>query len=150
MIATVPWGIPITQEVNRLTSELDSLIAQLQPSPWQSVGLLAGWVNAGGFLTTAYRLEYPEIVALRGQPQRTGGAGTGGDENLFTLPLGFRPMATVAFSASTNRGTSTTANITVRISIAPSGVVTMSPTAAWVMPVNTAVSLDGVRFSRTA
>lgn len=83
-IATVPWGIPITNEVNRLTD-------LTKPSTWLALTLLNGWLNFPGGQAIQYR-KIGDIVYVRGQVKPgTIGAGTA----LFTLPVGFRPPTTI-------------------------------------------------------
>jgi len=83
-IATATWGVPITNEVNRLTT-------YTTPTPWTGVTFQNGWVNYGGYQAAQYR-KIGDIVYLRGVI----GNGTG---VAFTLPVGFRPPFTVQKNA---------------------------------------------------
>lgn len=86
IISTTQWGIPVTDEVNRLaTAELAN-----RPTPWAAVSFLSGWNNYGqGFQTCQYR-KIGDVVYLRGL--MTGGAMA---QFAFVLPSGFRPPARI-------------------------------------------------------
>lgn len=79
-IATATWGIPITEEVNRLT--LATAV-----TPWTGVTFQNGWVQSSGDQACQYR-KVGDVVQLRGRM-------TSGTMNVaaFTLPAGFRPPA---------------------------------------------------------
>src|SRR4030095_6186763 len=80
-IATVAWGIPITNEVNRLTTVTT-------PTAWTNVTFQNGWSNFSG-----YQCQYRKIgdrVFLRGR-MCNGALG----QTAFTLPAGFVPTQTI-------------------------------------------------------
>jgi hypothetical protein len=96
VISTTQWGVPITDEVNRLSPIVDGRT----PTAWTNVTLQNGWVNAPGY-TTQYR-KIGDIVYLRGRVQ-----GGTMQTTCFTLPSGFRPpmqmdMATASADAGGN------------------------------------------------
>lgn len=84
-IATVPWGIPITNEVNRLT-------AVVAATPWVQVTLQNGYAH--GAPPVMYR-KVGDIVYVRGLM-----TGTGTFVTAFNLPVGFRPPATLTLAGT--------------------------------------------------
>src|SRR5580765_296207 len=77
-IATVPWGIPITNEVNRLTTVTT-------PTAWTNVtAFLNGWVAYAGLRAPRYR-KIGDIVYVEGLV-RNGTVGAAA----FIMPTGFR------------------------------------------------------------
>lgn len=82
IVSTTDWGIPVTDEVNRLTAWQ---LAQV-PTPWYNVVFANGWGNYSGMMTQ-YR-KVGDIVTVRG-----GIAGGTIPTNAFVLPAGFRPPA---------------------------------------------------------
>jgi len=87
-IATVPWGIPITNEVNRLTTATT-------PSAWIAPTFLNGWVNFGSGQQVAQYRKVGDLVYLRGVVK----SGTLG-ASAFNLPAGYRPPLDLAFAVS--------------------------------------------------
>jgi hypothetical protein len=88
-INATAWGIPLTNEVNRLTPLV------IAPTAWVALPLNtgAGWAAAGGYQAPQYR-RINDIVYLRGTANRT--PNTPVDGVIATLPSGFRPPATVS------------------------------------------------------
>jgi len=84
-IATVPWGIPITNEVNRLTTVTT-------PSVWTNLTLINGWTP--GSPPPAYR-KIGDLVYVRGWS--SGGAQWSA---MYALPVGFRPPVDTVVNAS--------------------------------------------------
>lgn len=87
-ISTLGWGIPMTNEVNRLT-------ALTLPTAWTTPAFLNGW---GPYLAatsqgTQYR-KIGDIVYLRGN-MANGALGS----DAFTLPVGFRPPGRLFIAA---------------------------------------------------
>lgn len=80
LISVPNWGVPITDEVNRLT---DLSIANA-PTPWITATLTNGWVNFDA-RAAQYR-KIGDIVYLRGVI-KNGGLAT----VAFNLPIGYRP-----------------------------------------------------------
>ena len=80
-IATVPWGIPITNEVNRLTTVTT-------PSVWVTPTLQNGWTIFGA---VQYR-KLGDMVQARGRAN-----GTVSFVTMFNLPAGFRPTVDTVF-----------------------------------------------------
>jgi hypothetical protein len=87
-IDSAAWGIPLTNEVNRLT-------ALTAPGAWTAATLTGGWVNFGGTEQNAQYRKLGDLVQLRGAI-KSGTVGTAA----FNLPAGFRPPANVAFAVS--------------------------------------------------
>ena len=83
IISTVNFGIPVADTVNQ--HDID--IAALKPTAWVPLSLQNGWVTH--IATPAYR-KIGDIVYLRGNVK----SGTDGS-NMFTMPVGFRPLDTV-------------------------------------------------------
>jgi hypothetical protein len=90
-IATQPWGIPITNEVNRLTTQsdsnklrLDALEPKVATTAWINCTLVNGWTHqAGGPLQ--YR-KVGDEVSIRGRVDGAGAAWL----PITTLPVGYR------------------------------------------------------------
>jgi len=95
VISTTAWGIPLTNEVNRLTTQSDAYgprITNLETATakgaWTTPTLLNGWLQYGsGWQTLQYR-KIGDIVYIRGLIK----SGTV-PSTIFTLPTGFRPLA---------------------------------------------------------
>jgi len=82
LISVPNWGVPITDEVNRLTDLTTSNV----PTAWTTVTLINGWVH-----DTNNAVQYRKVgdmLQLRGRCKN----GTWGFADLFTLPVGFRPI----------------------------------------------------------
>jgi hypothetical protein len=88
LIATVPWGIPITNEVNRLGPLVDGRT----PTAWVNLTLTNGWTNAGGASQPVGVAKGSNALWLRGGMN----AGTVGLP-FATLPAGYRPVGTFTF-----------------------------------------------------
>jgi hypothetical protein len=86
IISTTDWGVPITDEVNRLTTWQ---LAQV-PTVWYNVVFSNGWSNLSGFVTQYRKLG--DMVQVRGGIQ-SGAIGS----IPFTMPVGFRPTSTLQF-----------------------------------------------------
>lgn len=84
-ISTTDWGIPVTDELNRLTTWQ---LAQV-PTPWVNVTFQNGWTVWTG--NTSYR-KIGDMVYIRGTAA-SGAVGT----TIFTLPTTFRPPAQLQF-----------------------------------------------------
>jgi len=87
-IATATWGVPITNEVNRLTT-------YTTPTPWVNVTYQNGWLDyTGGYSPVQYR-KVGDIVYVRGVMKQ------GALNNVaFTLPVGFRPPTIIQKNAA--------------------------------------------------
>lgn len=81
IISTTAWGIPITDEVNRIASLTDSRT----PTVWTNLTLGNGWTSTGSNGVPGYR-KIGDMVYLRGMI--SGGANS---TTCATLPTGFRP-----------------------------------------------------------
>jgi hypothetical protein len=92
-IQTVEWGIPITDEVNRLTT-LTAVGA------WTNAVLQNGWVNLGAGWPTAQYRKVNDMVHIRGMV----GNGTAAGAPIFTLPAGFRPPSALQIATVTGSG----------------------------------------------
>jgi len=80
LISVPNWGVPITDEVNRLTTLTGSNV----PTAWTNLPLVNGWSISS---PSAYR-KVGDMVQIRGAIQ----SGTiAGNTILATLPVGFRP-----------------------------------------------------------
>jgi hypothetical protein len=142
-IATAPWGIPITNEVNRLTTQSDknttdvaALKTATATTAWAAVSLLNGWVVSPGS-PVMYR-KIGDIVYLKGRMQS--GAML---QNAFVLPVGFRPPITQQFPCgSADAGGSWIFGL---IEIGDTTVGTCAPRAG----TNVAFTMNGICFSTT-
>jgi hypothetical protein len=81
LISSASWGIPITDEVNRLTPLVDGA----KPTAWTNFTMLNGWVTFDTYQPAAYR-KVGDMVQIRGII-------ASGSQNLAccVLPAGFRP-----------------------------------------------------------
>ncbi len=128
-IDSAAWGIPITNEVNRLTA-LTAVTA------WTAVTFANGWANVAGHGTVQYR-KIGDEVELRGRMA----AGTM-QNTAFTLPAGFRPAAIYQFPvASADAGGNW---IFGQIEVQTTGIV--KPSAG----TNTAIAFGALTFSTIA
>lgn len=89
-ISTTGWGIPITDEVNRLSAALPASISVI-PTAWTTPTYQNGWVEYAAGRGAQYR-KIGDIVYIRGII-KNGTAGL----TAFTLPSGFRPNPDVSF-----------------------------------------------------
>jgi hypothetical protein len=67
------------------------------PTAWTAVTFTNSWVNYGGAFQTCQYRKVGDTVQLRGLC-KSGTAGT----SMFTLPAGFRPPASINFTAESN------------------------------------------------
>ena len=83
-ISTVQWGIPITDEVNRLTT------AQLAgvPTAWVDLTLINGWLWENPMQRPQYR-KVGDTVEIRGTIYHASFP----PSNVFQLPAGYVPPA---------------------------------------------------------
>ena len=93
-IATVPWGIPVTNEINRLTTQSDSntsrvtaLEAKVADSGWLTMTLLSGWIPNQSGVVAQYR-KVGDRVYLRGDIKSGSSPGA-----IWNVPAGYRPPA---------------------------------------------------------
>lgn len=84
LISSSSWGVPITDEVNRLSPLVDGRT----PTAWTNVAFTNGWSNQGGGSQGVQYRKSGDMVQMRGQM----GNGVMGSV-AFTLPSGFRPPA---------------------------------------------------------
>ena len=118
---------------NRLgASTVAAFDTYVSPSDWTAPTFTNSWVDFGSGLQAAQYRMVGDEVELRGTI-KTGTIGTAA----FTLPVGFRPQASIGFAVDSNGAHG-------RVSIASTGAVTpdIGNTAS--------VRLDGIRFSVTA
>lgn len=104
-IATASWGIPITNEVNRLTpiadtnaTDITALKAATAVTAWANLTLQNGWTNYAGYGTARYR-KVGDIVYLMGGAQ-SGAVGS----VVCTIPVGFRSPQTFQIPQATWAG----------------------------------------------
>ncbi len=111
-------------------------------SDWTSVTYNSGWSDLGsGNQAVEYR-KIGDIVYVRGAAQRTSGTGN----TPFTLPAGYRPVATDLFTGRA-RSSNALGEVHGRYGIASSGVFTVSNT---IVNNENWFSLSQVFFSITA
>lgn len=83
----------------------DYVVPVTTPSAWTAPTLLNGWSNTGGANNVAqYIIDAGGFVHIRGQI--TGGTTTDGTI-IFTLPIGYRPPATVGMPCGAGTTTAT-------------------------------------------
>jgi len=159
-VSTV-WGNPVTDEINRLTTEsagLKSNIATLQsqltammtPTTWKALPLSAGFENwAGGYWSASYLLV-GQIVYLRGLIRNNTGANLTGATVFATLPSEAVPLTNIILPAMI---TSTTDGHTAkRMGItANTGVMNIYATAAdTIVNASGYIALDNLWFTKQA
>jgi|SRR5215510_2336946 len=83
IISTNGWGIPITDEVNALRTEVNALKAI---PTWINVTYINGWATNPGMQPVQYRKLMLDLVQIRGFVYN----GTIGSA-AFVLPSGYRP-----------------------------------------------------------
>lgn len=86
-ISATAWGIPITNEVNRLTPLVDSMAV----GAWVNMALNAPYTNVGGARALSSYRKRGVMVDIR---MSINNAAAGGG-NMFTLPVGHRPTHTL-------------------------------------------------------
>lgn len=93
IISTTGWGIPVTDEVNRLTPLVDSNVTRIgaletttAKTAWTAPVLGNGWVNLGSGYS-------PVVYCKEGQWVHIEGVMKNGTipSVAFTLPVGYRP-----------------------------------------------------------
>jgi hypothetical protein len=104
----------------------------VDPTAWTAPTFTNSWVNFGSTLQVAQYRKRNDVVELRGAI-KLGTIGTGA----FTLPVGFRPPADIAFAVDSQGAYG-------RVDVTSAGVVTPS------FGNNASVRLDGIAFSVTA
>jgi hypothetical protein len=117
IISTTAWGIPITDEVNRLTTEAADLRTQIEAlqrtlwGPWETFPpMSAGWTLTNANIARTIDGKW---VTMRGQITRSG-ADLSGAITFGTLPAGYRPAVWSRFPAAWSGGF-------IRIQISPAG-----------------------------
>jgi hypothetical protein len=113
IISTNGWGIPITDEVNALRTELNAVKAI---PAWINATYSNGWTTQTGMPALAYRKELPDLVRMRGVIHN-GSLG----QSCTTLPAGYRPPGEVYYTGGCWNGS---AWIIARTVFAASGTVT--------------------------
>ena len=93
-ITAEAFGIPITNEVNRMSPLVVASTAWVT-LPFNTAN---GWRAAGGYQAPQYR-KVGDIVYLRGTAERS--PNTPLDGAIATLPAGFRPPATISSMCQT-------------------------------------------------
>jgi hypothetical protein len=133
VISTTAWGVPITDEVNRLTG----VAAANTPTPWTNLALVNGFTPNS---TPQYR-RIGDIVYVTGS---VFGSATAATTLIATLPVGFRPQGTIYFDTSYyfNGWKMTT------VYVAPSGNLSYGPDPLGGGP--EPLSLDRLYFSTTS
>lgn len=108
-IATAAWGIPITNEVNRLTTQsntnttdITNLKTATAVTAWTAPSFTNGW---GHHNVNAHPVKYRKV----GDVVEVRGVATGGalGSQMFVLPAGFRPpfdIGFVVYAGATNPG----------------------------------------------
>jgi len=97
---------------------------------WVTPTLENSWVAFGGALEVAAYRKQGHLVYLRGTVKN----GSGATATIFTLPVGYRPLNTVAFAIQSN-------GIFGELRVTSAGVVAMVSGSV------TSASLDGIVFS---
>lgn len=128
IISTVGWGIPITDEVNRLTTDL----ASTKPTAWTNMVLQNGWGPDQAMQVAQYR-KIGDVVELRGSI--TGGAN---GSVVTTMPDGFRVARAMRIFAGSYNGTTT---VTCRADLQVTGTIQFYDIGL------TFLILTGIRYS---
>lgn len=99
-ISTVQWGIPVTDEVNRLTTEsgaTNSLIQSFLNPVWIPLPMAPGWDAYGGGYVQPQYIAIGKWVHLRGLCRNNTGSTVNSATTVATLPAGYRPIYTTGF-----------------------------------------------------
>jgi hypothetical protein len=116
-------------------------------SAWTDVAPGADWSVPAGYVPFGWRLEgFGAFVAFKGTLQKAT-AGTG-SITLLTLPAGARPTGQIIFPVPTNQSLAASSYIHARAAVAATGVFQIQ-FGAYTLPVNGAMSFDGIRFGVT-
>jgi len=102
-------------------------LASVTAPRWISPGLINNWKNYNGsYAQAAYTKTADGLVIMKGLIARTGAVVTG--ENMFVLPVGYRPEKLMTFQVETDP------NAGASVTIFPNGEVTASTntSAGWV------------------
>lgn len=135
IISTATWGVPITDEVNLLRTDVNALKAV--PS-WTAMSLVNGWAAAAVRMDPQYR-KTGDIVYLRGVVS----GGTPGS-TISTLPSGYRPVQDILqVSAAFVNGTTWSLAI---LQLLATGVLSYHPNS----PANPTYVPIQMAFSMTA
>jgi len=139
IISTSNWGIPITDEVNRLTTQSNTNttdITNLKPTAWTNASLANGWTNWGGNVQVLQYRKVGDIVYIRGGLKSPGPSGA---TVITTLPAGFRCSFQLEFPCTYYSGSRLVCGVTAN------GDGTLI--AADIVPVNALLSLTVVQYS---
>jgi hypothetical protein len=136
IIATAPWGIPITNAVNQLGTDVTALQGTTTPTAWTALTLQNGWTNYGSGTQVGQYRKIGDMVYIRAALKAPGTATTIGN-----LPAGFRPAFQLEFPCSYYSGSRLICGVTVN----GAGDVV----APDVVPVNALLSLSVIAFSIT-
>lgn len=113
IISTTAWGVPVTDEVNRLTAA----VAALTPGPWTDFALVNGWTMESGFAPLQYR-KNGDKIEIRSSVK----PGANGSQ-MAVLPVGYRPIFTHRLYASCYNQT-LNQSVLVRCDLSTAGTMT--------------------------
>lgn len=117
--------------------------AKMSIEAWTDVGttppFLNSWTNnGGGYNTTSFFKDLSGNVTMKGTALRTGTPAN--NESIFTLPVGYRPVADAIFINPSNYGPQ-------RIIITSAGAVTVNSISGYAaLGASNTASFDGVHF----
>jgi hypothetical protein len=91
IISTTQWGIPITNEVNRVAGLVDGRT----PTTWvlMTSGLTNGWSYFGGGTTQPRYRKIGDMVYMEGTIKNGAVLSAPAQLPFYTLPAGFRPLS---------------------------------------------------------
>ena len=135
IIATQGWGVPITDEVNRLSGIITP------PTAWQNLSIATGFGALSGFQVPGVRLN-GTVIEFRGCFVTTSSLSANVEIYLATIPTGFRPSIRVILNAAGGAGSATA----LRMDVYATGRVTI-----WFPTGVTAgfyISIDGLTIAQ--
>jgi len=157
VVATPTWGFPVTDEINRLTTEgagnlsklasLQAIMNGLLTPVWTPIPLASPFAPYGsGYATPAYCVQ-GSWVWLRGLARQTQAADLTAVTTMGTLPVEARPAVSISVLILMLTGGSAGVAPGKRMQIGSAGAMSVYPTATESLSQNAWVSLDGTKFN---
>ena len=76
-----------------------ALVYEIKPGAWQTPTLLNSWANVAGYRATQYRIQGDMVMMVIN-------LNSGTNNLLFSLPVGYRPTATIGLDCAVHDGAS--------------------------------------------
>lgn len=157
-VATTSWGNPITNEVNRLTTQSNSNVSRIATlegqvasnaaniasfftPTWMAVPLTSGWSWYGaGYSQPQYAIA-GMWTFVRGLIRNDTGAPVTATTVIATIPADGRPPASIQFATMTTTGA-------MRLNIATDGTIRVYATSGAPINTGTFVSIENISYAR--